>query len=327
MARDKKNATQFQLWFEEAWEGWIRPLGLMILLVIGYALYKFEIVSEHVAGVVAVLAVVIGAIVVGALPALPLARAPWQRALLGTMVVAALGGMVYPAVRAAVPGRSYAEAALTSDKQSATLATGASGPYELLVSGHFKEAGRSDAEANYNLKVSDNSGGSADVSGQIARKLITIRSRKGSSSSVQEQNEEKHRLGNVRGPQVTITADGVDEQLEGGLTVALRAGGLDPVVFIVLGALAIALGLMLDTRLVDLKGKQKSYLTAATAIAFCFSMYYWREATPSRLVKTAVSALLFGVVVGGIGGWAVGGIARLMFGPKPPKKAAASTRR
>jgi hypothetical protein len=323
MARDKKNATQLQLWFEQAWEGWIRPLGLMILLAIGYLLYKFEIVGEHMAGLVAVLAIVVGAIVVGAMPALPLTRAPWHRALLATMVAAALGGMVYPAVRAAVPGRAYAQAVLTSDKPSVTLTTGTSGPYELLASGHFKEAGRSDAEASYNLKVTDNSGASDDVSGMIERKLITIRSRKGSSSSVQELTEEKHRLGHVRGPQVTITADGVDEQLESGLSVALRAGGLDPIVFIVLGALAIAMALVLDTRLVDLKGKQKSYLTAATAIAFCFSMYYWREATPSRLVKTAVSAMLFALVVGGIGGWAVGGIARFLFGPKAPKKVAA----
>src|SRR3954469_4883589 len=304
MARDKKNASQLQLWFEEAWEGWIRPLGLIILLAIGYALYKFDIVGEHTAGVVAVLAIVVGAIVVGALPALPLTRAPWQRAALATMVAAALGGMVYPAVRAAVPGKKYAEATLTNDKATVTLTTGASGPYELMVSGHFKEAGRSDAEATYTIKASDNGGGSDDVSGEIARKLVTIRSRKGSSSSVQELNEEKHRLGHVRGPTVTLTADGVDEQLEGGLHVALRPGGLDPVVFIVLGALAILIGLVLDTRLVDIKGKQKAYLTAATELAFAFSMYYWREATPSRLVKTAVSALLFALLVGGLGGWA-----------------------
>ena len=328
MARDndKKNATQFQLWFEEAWEGWIRPLGLMILLAVGYLLYKFDIVSEHVAGIVAVLAIVVGAIVVGALPALPLTRAPWQRAMLAAMVAAGLGGMVYPAVRAAVPGKVYAQTTLTSDKQSATLTTGTTGPYELLVSGHFKEAGRSDAEASYAIKASDSGGGSDEVTGEIARKLVTIRSRKGSSSSVQDLNEQKHRLGHVRGPQVTLTVDGVDDQLDGGLAVALRPGGLDPIVFIVLGALAILMALILDTRLVDIKGKQKAYLTAAMAIAFCFSMYYWREATPSRLVKTAVSALLFAIVVGGIGGWAAGGIARALFGPKPPKKPAATKR-
>src|SRR3954452_20748975 len=213
MARDKKNASQFQLWFEEAWEGWIRPLGLIVLLAIGYMLYKFDIVGEHTAGLLAVLAIVVGAIVVGALPALPLTRAPWHRAALATMVAAALGGMVYPAVRAAVPGKMYAEAVLTNDKPSAVLTTGASGPYELMVSGHFKEAGRSDAEASYTIKATDNGGGSDEVNGEIARKLVTIRSRKGSSSSVQELNEEKHRLAHVRGPTVTLTADGVDEHL------------------------------------------------------------------------------------------------------------------
>ena len=325
MARDKKNATQFQLWFEEAWEGWIRPLGLIVLLAIGYMLYKFDIVSEHTAGIVAVLAIVVGAIVVGALPALPMTQKPWHRAALATMVAAALGGMVYPAVRAAVPGKVYAEATLTNEKPSATLTTGSSGPYELMVSGHFKEAGRADAEASYTIKAVDNGGSSDEVSGEIARKLVTIRSRKGgSSSSMQELTEAKHRLGHVRGPTVTLTADGVDEQLEGGLTVALRPGGLDPIVFIILGALAILIAIVLDTRLVDVKGKQKAYLTAATAIAFAFSLYYWREATPARLVKTAVSALLFALLVGGLGGWVVGGVARALFGPKIPKKKTAT---
>jgi hypothetical protein len=327
MARDKKTATRLQLWFEEAWEGWIRPLGLIILLGIGYLLYRFEVVGERTAGVIAVLAVVVGALVLGALPARPLTRAPWQRALLATMVAAGLAGLVYPALRAAAPAPTLAEGMLTPDKPSLALTTGQAGPYELLVSGHFKEAGRSDASASYTIKAVDNGGGTDEVSGAIERKLVTIRSRKGTSSSVTEHDESKHRLGHVRGPQVTLTADGVDEQLQGGLTVALRKAGLEPILFIILGALAIAMALVLDTRLVDQKGKQKSYLTAATAIAFAFSLYYAREATPHLLVKTAVSAFIFALVVGGLGGWFVGGIARFFFRPKPPKKAAATTRR
>jgi hypothetical protein len=97
-------------------------------------------------------------------------------------------------------------------------------------------------------------------------------------------------------------------------------------VFIVLGALAVLIALVLDARLFDVKGKQKPYLTAATAIAFSFSMYYWREAVPSRLVKTAVSALFFALVVGGVGGWLAGGIARGLFGPKLPKKKSSAAR-
>jgi hypothetical protein len=321
MPQDKKNATPFQLWFEEAWEGWIRPLGLIVLLAIGYVLYKFDIVGEHTAGIVAVLAIVVGAIVVGALPALPLTRAPWQRALLATMVAAALGGMVYPAVRAAVPGKPLAEGMLTADKPSLTLTTGQAGPYELDVSGHFKDTAHQEAEASYTLKVTDNGGGSDEVSGVIERKLQTVHSRKGSSSFLEERNEKKHRLPDVRGPQVKISADASFDELEGGFLVALRPAGANPILFIILGALALVMALVLDTRLVDLKGKQKSYLTAAVAIAFVFSIFYAKEATPARLVKTAVSEFLFSLIVGGIAGWAAGGIARALFGPKLPKKA------
>lgn len=327
MAREKKNATAFQLWFEEAWEGWIRPLGAMFLLAIGYVLYRFEIVGERTAGLVAVLAIVVGAIVLGALPALPLTRAPWQRALMATLVATALAGMVYPALRAAVPSATLAEGMLTTDKPTLTLTTGQAGPYDLTVAGHFKEAGRSDAEANYDIKATDSGGGSDDAAGAIKRQLVTIRSRKGSSSSLQERTESTHRLPHVRGPQVTLTADGIDEQLDGGLTVALRKGGLSPTIFIVLGALALLMALVLDTRLVDFKGKKKSYLTAALGIAFAFSLYYPGEATPHALVRPAVSALLLSLVVGGLGGWAVGGVGRALFGPKKPKKVAPAASR
>jgi hypothetical protein len=65
MARDKKNLTPLQLWFEEAWEGWIRPLGAILVLAILYLLYRFEILGERAAGVIAVLAIVGGALAAG----------------------------------------------------------------------------------------------------------------------------------------------------------------------------------------------------------------------------------------------------------------------
>jgi hypothetical protein len=326
MARDKKNATQFQIWFEEAWEGWIRPLGLIILLAIGYLLYRFDLIGERLAGGILVLAIVAGAIGTGVLPAIPMARAPWQRALLATLSVLALAACLYPSLHAAVPSATLAEATLMPDKLSATLGTGRAGPYEVTVSGHLKASGRQEGEATYSLTATDTAGGSDEVSGAIKRAYVTIRSRKGSSSSLQERNENTHRLPHVRGAQVTVTANGIDEELDGGLTVALRHGGLDPIIFIVLGALALLMALVLDTRLVDLKGKARSYLTPTVAIAYAFALYYPVEATPHAVVRPAVSAFLFALVVGGASGWLVGTIARLLFGPKAPKKAAASRR-
>ena len=201
MAREKKNATPLQLWFEEAWEGWIRPLGLMVLLAIGYVLYKFDIVERARRG--------------PGRGAGDRGRRHRRRRAAGAAAGARSRGNArcswpWSRPRSAAwstrrcarrcPGRLYAEAVLTNDKPSQTLTTGAAGPYELMVSGHFKEAGRSDAEATYSHQGVDNGGGSDEASGEIARKLVTIRSRKGSSSSVTEQNEEKHRLGHVRGP-------------------------------------------------------------------------------------------------------------------------------
>lgn len=322
MARDKKNLTPFQIWFEEAWEGWIRPLGAILLLAIGYLLYKFDILKEQPAGVLAVLVVVLGAIGTGLAVALPLARLPWQRSLLFTMVGAALVGTLYLPLHRVLPGATLAEATLTAAQPKATLTTGRAGPYDLVVSGHFKEAGRSDAEASYTLKATDNGGGSDEITGDIGRENVVIRSRKGSQSSLQEHNEATYRLPHVRGPQVTIAAgDGVDEQLDG-LTVALHKGGLNPIIFIVLGALALAMAVVLDTRLVDVKGKQKSYLTAAVAVAYAFALRYPLYATSQHMVGPAVSEFLWALVVGGLAGWAVGGLARLGFGPKIKKQRA-----
>ena len=126
---------------------------------------------------------------------------------------------------------------------------------------------------------------------------------------------------------MTFTADGVDEQLDGGLDGGAAPGGLDPVIFIVLGALAILMALVLDTRLVDLKGKQKSYLTAAMAIAF--------------VVLDVLLARGDAVAAGQDGGERAVVRARrrrhrrlgrrragaaVLFGPKAPKKSAAAKR-
>jgi hypothetical protein len=46
------------------------------------------------------------------------------------------------------------------------------------------------------------------------------------------------------------------------------------------------------------------------------------EATPHSLVRPAVGALVLGLLAGGGGGWVLSGLARLLFGPPRPKKAA-----
>ncbi len=324
MASDKKNGSAFQLWFEDAWEGWIRPLGLIVVLAIGYLLYKYDLLSETVMGALLVLGVILGAIGAGVLPALPLTRAPWQRALLVTMALAALVATGYPTLRLVLPGAPLAEATLTTAAPSVTVTPSAIGPYDVTASGHFKDSSRAEAEASYTLKVSDNSGGSDEVEGAVRRKQLSYRTRRGSSTSTMERNEQTLRLPHVRGPQVTLATD-VDEQLEGGLKLELRRGSLNPIVFLVLGILALLMALVLDTRLIDWKTNKKSHVTACVAIAFAFAVSYPDEATPHALVRPAVSSFILALVVGGLGGWLLGGIGRVLAGPKKPKKASSTS--
>jgi hypothetical protein len=328
MARDKKNLSPFMLWFEDAWEGWIRPLGLILLLGIGVLLYKFDLLGEQTAGVLLGLGIVLGALFTGFMPAWPLARLPWQRALLSTATATMLVAVVYPTWHAAMPPAVLAEGTLTAEKPVTTLSTGRGGPYDLTVAAHFKDAGRADAEASYSIEAKDNSGGVDKVEGEIKREQVTIRSRKGgSSSSMHERNEISHRLPDVRGAQVTLDGSGSSfDQLESGLKVELRRGSLAPVLFLVLGALALLMCIVLDTRLVEPKGKIKSYLTASYAIAFVFAIRFPEEATPHAFVRPAILAFIIALFLGGLLGWAVGGIARLLFGPKIKKTAAPSRR-
>src|SRR5579863_3968836 len=110
MARDKKNVSQLQIWFEEAWEGWIRPLGAILLLAIGNLLYKWDILTERPAGVIAVLAIVGGALATGLLPAWPMAKQPWQRGLVVSTAIVAVVACLYPALHAAAPAGQLTEA-------------------------------------------------------------------------------------------------------------------------------------------------------------------------------------------------------------------------
>jgi hypothetical protein len=324
MAKPGKSPTPFQLWLEEAWEGWIRSLGPIVLVVAVWLLYSNDLLGEQTTATLAVLGIVGVALFSGASSARPLLRAPWQKALFVTALVVAAVATIYPSLRAAMPGRPLAEATFIADKRTATLQPGESGPYEVTVSGKFKQQGTSEIEATYKLTATGSAGGTDEIDGALKRQQVSIRSRKGGTrTSMQEHNEESHRLANARGPQLTLTVDDVSEELDGGLQAVVRRGSFDPLLFIVLGALALAMALVLDARLTDVRGKEKSYLTAAIGVAYVFAIAYPRHATAHELAKPVVAAVFLAALIGGLGGWIAGAIARGLFGPKIKKSAPA----
>jgi hypothetical protein len=318
--------SDFRVWFDQAWAEWIRPLGLLVLAGLAYLGYRFDLLSERVAGGTLVVAIVVGVLAMGVIPALGLARTGSQRAMLAVMSLLALVGAGWPTFRMVLVSKPLATARFSPNVLKTTLETGADGPYELVVSGRFKQAGASDVEAGYSIKVEGQ--GNEQVSGSIRRALHRYRTgrRGGTSTSVEERTEAMHRLEGVRGGTLTLTLDGVDEQLDGGLEVAVRAAGPRPEIFWALCGLAVLLALILDARLVqDIKEEDRkvrgpkrelSYLTVVCAMLLVFAINFPMEATPRSLVRAAVGAFFLALLAGGAGGWLLAAFVRLATKPK-----------
>ncbi len=307
--------------FEEHWEGWIKSLGPIVLFGIAFALYKFELISESVSGAGVVLIVVLGAVGSSAWPAWRFVREPWQKSLFLVMSAIWLVSAAYPTLRVVLPRKVLAEAHLTNSQKGATLDTHESGPYEISVSGHFKDE-RGDADAGYLIKA-EGGGGSDEVAGDLERKRATARAgRKGGTISyIQERTESSHRLETVKGGQIKLSIDDVDEKLEDGLTVAVQSAGLNPMIFLVLGALVILVALFFDVKLTDIKGKSaKSYLAAGAAFTYAFALHFPMEATPHRVVRPAVGSMFLALLVGAAPGSLLAIMGRFFNKPKLKKK-------
>jgi hypothetical protein len=316
----KRRSSPLVLWLEEAWEGWLKSVSTILALVAAYLLYRFDLVSDSFAGLALVLLLLGGAFYSTVPQAWPLARTPLQKGLFGVFLLVWAAAVVYPSLRTAIPPRSLGDTHITTAQLSSTLHLKGTGPYELTVSGHFKQQGMSEAEANYSLKATSGST-SDEIYGALKRSLVTTRvsRRGGTSTSLKEETEQTHRLPHVLGSDVTIATDSVDDQLEDGLTVSVRPAGIDPTMFWILGALACVLALVLDSRLTDVKGKLRGYLAVAAGTTFMFALFFPESATPHSLVRPAVGDIARGLLVGGLGGWFLGSAGRLLFGPKIKK--------
>jgi hypothetical protein len=195
-----------------------------------------------------------------------------------------------------------------------------------VVSGHFKGGGTSDADAGYVLKVEGV--GEEEVSGDIKRSTFRYRvgRRGGMASSLDETTEVVHRLDTVRGGTLTVSTDNVDDQLDNGIEVSVRKAGPKPMVFWAIAALAVLLGLILDTGLVvdireeDRKARgpkrEQSYLTIVSAMLLVFSINFPMNATSATLVRSAVGAFVLALLLGASSGWVVAAFVRIAARPR-----------
>jgi hypothetical protein len=303
------------------WDDWIKSLGPLLLVAVGVGLYRFDILPEQYAGAALVLVIVLGTLLSTAWPAWSFVRTPLQKGLFFTMALLWLASSLYEPLRLAFPSKPLAETNLTPNALTQKVTVDRDGPFEATVSGAFKAPGASEVEATYTLKVE--SGSTSDsVTGEIKRNIQRNRvsRRGGTSTTLTQHTEESFRLPTVSGRELTISTDGIDEQLDDSLHVAIRHGGPPPLIFLVFGVLMVLFALALDTKLVDFKGKlAKTYVTCGAAVALVFAQRFTHVATPSASVRPGIDSLILGLLAGGLGGWVLSSIARFMFGPKPPK--------
>lgn len=325
----KAQAPGLGSWLEEAWHGWLKSVGGLLLLVVGYLLYSNHVLPESGAGRAVVALIIGGAIFTAAEPVWEqITSSSLRYALIAFIAVWAVVA-VAPIWATLFPGKELARIQLGVEKDAAAkqvaLPDGEKGPFEVEVQGSLKGAG--EAEANYTLRFSGEGDSAESVDGKLERKFFQQRtSRRGTGSVTQrtEHTDLSHRIAKVKGPKVSVEADIAGESLENGLTVIFRRAGLNPLLFFALGFLLVIAGLAADYKFLQPKSAP-TYVAMATAFTLVFALDFPVEgATASNLVRPAVAAALWALIAGALPGWAVSRIVGT-FKPKPKKLAGVKT--
>lgn len=324
--------TAFQRFMDEHWESWLGPV-LMLVLAGGFIVsYKAGVLREGVVGLIVSGGAVAFIIYYTALPAYDLIKQPMAKrlfALLSIIWVAAAG---YPTLRKGMARDVLAETVLTKEHLSdkLTIGKGKTGPFDLTVSGTIKPGGGQDTQVSYTLKVAAEGGSSEEIYGDFSHRVNQARVRRGTTNWSEQHNQNEHRLpSSLRGKDLTVTADSVDELVESGIHVTVHPQSYDPIWFFLAGVLVVLGMMFVEARIGD--SKTKTHLIMASASTLVFSYWFHKNATPSNLVPPALDAAILAALVGGIGGTLVGAVVRRASGrsrikPAEEDKKAASAK-
>lgn len=304
---------------QAAWHGWVKPVGGLVVVMLGYLAYQNGFLPEQAGGRVLVPLILGGAMYLALAPVWRRVEAVRTRRLLIALAVAWALAAIGPMAATLFPGKVLAQATLTGASDAGTtpaveVDAGKAGPFELRVFG--KLAGRGEAEAHYTVHVVGDHGQS-DVDGKLERTLTAPAS--GSVPVAHERLEALHRADGAQGPKLKLSADLGGGALMDGLHVEVRKAPPQPVWFFALGALVLLVGGYIDYRLHS-PTEKRTYVSVAAGFTLVFAAYYPTEATPHSLVRPAVATLLFALLVGALGAWLLSFVA---LGSKPrPKKLA-----
>lgn len=312
---------------EQHWEGWLSQVLLMAIVGVGILGYKMEWLREGTIGLVLVGGMLAVAIYGTAAPTYDLIENKTARTLFAVLAIVWAAAVGYPALRKAVPRKVLGETVLTTGSLSTkvTIGENATGPYDLTASGTLRPDAGQEKRVDYAIKVSGDGGQETELSGEFSVQMHQARVRRGSNLWSEQHNQVEHRLpGALRGKELTISTESVDELLQSGLHISLHPQSLDPQWFMWAGVLVVLAMLFVEARVGD--SKTKTHLIMASASTLIFSYWFQKNATASRLVSPALDALLLAAVTGGIGGTLVGAVVRRISGrdrlkPRNPEDA------
>jgi hypothetical protein len=320
----QKPVNQVDAFMEQHWEAWLRPVVLLAVLAVGVLGYKWELIPEHIIGLCAVGGIVLVTIYAVASPVLDLLERKRDRVLFGVLVAAWAFSSGMPALRKTVARPTLAEAVLTEAQKTAkvTVAGGKTGPFDMTVSGKIQASGQQQATATYELNITATGGASQNVEGELEYSVHQGRVRRGTTHWTEKHDQVVHRLpSGLRGSELTLSTERIDDLLQDGLHIRLHPqDGLLPLLLPkiggvevpVLGILVVLVMIFLETKVGD--AKNKPYLVMASLVTLVFSWRFSQRATANNLVPPAVEALFVALITGGLGGTALGWVARRVSG-------------
>jgi len=307
--------SAYRQFMDQHWDGWLSQVLLIVVLGLGVIGYKLDYLREGMIGLALAGGLVAIAIYSTAGPAYDLIASQRGRTLFAALVVVWAAAVGYPTLRKAVPRKVLAEAVLTEQSKSLKLPIGenASGPYDVTVSGSIRPEAGGERKVDYTVVVAGDGGKSAELSGQFEVRVNQMRTRRGSSNWTQQHNQIEHRLpSDLRGHELQVSTEQVDDALQSGLHIAVHPQSLNPMWFLITGIFVVLAMMFVETRIGD--AKTKPHLIMASAATLIFAWHFSENATASRLVAPALDSMFLALITGGIGGTLVGAVVRRASG-------------
>lgn len=315
----KKPPTAFQIWFEDAWAGWLKHVSLILAAALLFVLYMSDLLNERFVGIILGFGVGIGAIFFAGTPARE--HATTNRQKLALYAVCGLWALCsgYALWYGLYPGQPYAVTSLTDEGTSTKPLDVPDGGKAVYVKGTLKGGG-GDVNATYKVK-GQWQGGSGMAEGSLTRFISTGRvGRRGVAKSTNEFTEQRRYLGRTKGP-LTLTLEQKDEQLDKDLQIEVLRAPIPPLVIYILSGIVFVLALIMD-RVLDRKGR--TFLGMAAAVSLFFSTYFgFEQVSRHAIVRPAIGALLFAFIGAGIGSWLITAIVKKLTPEKKRRPARA----